>query len=56
MKPSWIGVYPAVTTPLFQDESLDLETFNFNIEKQIEAGVHGIIICGSLGENGTKLT
>ena len=27
--------------------------FNFNIDEQIKAGVHGIIICGSLGENGT---
>ena len=33
--------------------SLDLATFAFNIEKQIEAGVHGIIVCGSLGENST---
>lgn len=53
MKPSWTGVYPAVTTNFFQDESLDLKTFAFNIEEQIKAGVHGIIICGSLGENGT---
>lgn len=53
MKPNWTGVYPAVTTNFFQDESLDLKTFAFNIEEQIKAGVHGIIICGSLGENGT---
>lgn len=53
MKPSWKGVYPAVTTNFFEDQSLDLKTFKFNIEKQIEAGVHGIIVCGSLGENGT---
>ncbi len=53
MKPSWIGVYPAVTTNFFEDESLDLKTFSFNIDEQIKAGVHGIIICGSLGENGT---
>lgn len=53
MKPSWTGVYPAVTTNFFQDESLDLKTFSFNIDEQIKAGVHGIIICGSLGENGT---
>ncbi|MFN8431989.1 MAG: dihydrodipicolinate synthase family protein [Spirosomataceae bacterium] len=53
MTPKWEGVYPAVTTNFFQDQSIDFETFKFNIEKQIEAGVHGIIICGSLGENGT---
>lgn len=53
MTPTWEGVYPAVTTNFFQDQRIDFETFKFNIEKQIEAGVHGIIICGSLGENGT---
>jgi dihydrodipicolinate synthase/N-acetylneuraminate lyase len=53
MKPSWTGVYPAVTTNFFENEALDLKTFAFNIDQQIEAGVHGIIICGSLGENGT---
>jgi 1-pyrroline-4-hydroxy-2-carboxylate deaminase len=53
MKPSWIGVYPALTTPFFEDESLDLQTLNLNIEAQLAAGVHGIILCGSLGENGT---
>ncbi|MDF7820229.1 dihydrodipicolinate synthase family protein [Runella sp. MFBS21] len=53
MKPDWIGVYPAVTTKFFEDETLDLKTFNYNIDEQIKAGVHGIIICGSLGENST---
>lgn len=56
MKPSWIGVYPAVTTNFHEDESLDLKTFSFNIDEQIKAGVHGIIICGSLGENSTLTT
>jgi dihydrodipicolinate synthase/N-acetylneuraminate lyase len=53
MKPEWIGVYPAVTTNFYKDQSLDIALFKTNIQKQIEAGVHGIIICGSLGENGT---
>jgi dihydrodipicolinate synthase/N-acetylneuraminate lyase len=53
MKPNWIGVYPAVTTKFFEDETLDLKTFNYNIDEQIKAGVHGIIVCGSLGENST---
>ena len=53
MKPDWIGVYPALTTNFFEDESLDLQTFSCNIEQQIQAGVHGIIVAGSLGENST---
>jgi 1-pyrroline-4-hydroxy-2-carboxylate deaminase len=54
-KPSWTGVYPAVTTKFFENQKLDLELFKFNIQKQIEAGVHGIIVCGSLGENSSLL-
>lgn len=50
---NWNGVYPAVTTPFFENEELDLNTFQHNIEAQINAGVDGIIIGGSLGESST---
>ncbi|MEQ8577423.1 MAG: dihydrodipicolinate synthase family protein [Balneola sp.] len=50
---NWNGVYPAVTTPFFENEELDLKTFQHNIEAQINAGVDGIIIGGSLGESST---
>ncbi|MCP9764390.1 dihydrodipicolinate synthase family protein [Lacihabitans soyangensis] len=56
MKPLWTGVYPAVTTNFFEDQSLDFQTFENNINEQIKAGVHGIIVCGSLGENSTLST
>jgi 1-pyrroline-4-hydroxy-2-carboxylate deaminase len=56
MKPLWTGVYPAVTTNFLEDQSLDFQTFENNINEQIKAGVHGIIVCGSLGENGTLST
>lgn len=49
-------MYPAVTTNFFEDQSLDFQTFENNINEQIKAGVHGIIVCGSLGENGTLST
>lgn len=52
MKVTWTGVYPAVTTNFHEDESLDLVTFKRNIDQQINAGVDGIIVCGSLGESG----
>ncbi len=52
-KLAWEGVYPAVTTKFHQDGSLDVDGFIFNIKKQVEAGVDGIIIGGSLGENST---
>ena len=60
MKVNWKGVYPAITTKFFEDGSLDLDAFEKNINAQIEAGVHGIVLGGSLGEastlkNGEKL-
>lgn len=60
MKVNWKGVYPAITTKFFEDGSLDLDTFKKNINAQIEGGVHGIVLGGSLGEastlkNGEKL-
>lgn len=53
MTVNWKGVYPAVTTKFYEDGSLDLGTFEKNIRAQIEAGVHGIVLGGSLGEAST---
>ncbi|MBL7796512.1 MAG: dihydrodipicolinate synthase family protein [Saprospiraceae bacterium] len=50
---SWNGVYPAVTTKFTETGDLDLPAFLHNLRAQIEAGVHGIIIGGSLGESST---
>jgi len=50
---SWNGVYPAVTTKFTADGRLDLEAFIKGINYQIEAGIDGIIIGGSLGESST---
>ncbi len=50
---SWTGVYPAVTTKFTQSGQLDLEHFIDNIRLQVDAGVAGIIIGGSLGESST---
>jgi dihydrodipicolinate synthase/N-acetylneuraminate lyase len=46
----WKGVFPAVTTKFNDQDELDLVAFDKNIEAQLEAGVKGIIIGGSLGE------
>ena len=53
MNLDWDGIYPAVTTKFHEDGSLDLKTFRKNIEAQIEAGIHGIILGGTLGEAST---
>lgn len=49
----WKGVMPAVTTKFNDDLSLDFKLIEKNTEAQIDAGVHGIILAGSLGEVST---
>lgn len=47
---SWKGIFPAITTKFTSDDQLDLELFGKNLAAQLEAGVHGIIVGGTLGE------
>jgi len=49
----WRGVFPAVTTPFQDSGALDLDGFAAQIARQMEAGVHGIVVAGSLGEAST---
>lgn len=53
MEISWKGVYPAVTTKFDYKGAIDFKAFEFNLNAQIEAGVDGIIVAGSLGESST---
>ncbi len=53
MKFEWKGVMPAVTTQFTDNDTLDLKMFGKNINAQIEAGVHGIVLGGFLGEAST---
>lgn len=49
----WKGVFPALLTPFTKDDTLDLFMYEKNLQAQLDAGVHGIIIGGSLGEAST---
>lgn len=49
----WKGIYPAVLTPFRPDDSIDYDMFSTNTDAQLEAGVDGIILGGSLGEAST---
>ena len=53
MSIQWKGVMPAVTTKFTNDDKLDLNMFEININAQLEAGVHGIVLGGTLGEAST---
>jgi 4-hydroxy-tetrahydrodipicolinate synthase len=47
----WTGVFPAVTTQLSRDQSLNLPATARHLAVLMEAGVSGLVMCGSLGEN-----
>ena len=49
----WEGVMPAVTTKFTKNDELDFKMFNKNIIAQIDAGVSGIVLGGTLGEAST---
>jgi 4-hydroxy-tetrahydrodipicolinate synthase len=51
MKTHWAGVFPAVTTQFRSDHALDLEATCRHLENLTQAGIHGIIMLGTVGEN-----
>lgn len=51
MKPYWRGVFPAVTTQMHRDGSLDHEGTARHLEVLLDSGVAGLVMIGSLGEN-----
>ena len=51
--PVFRGVFTALVTPFNEDGSLDLQSYRRLIERQIEAGVHGLVPCGTTGEAAT---
>lgn len=49
----WTGVYTAITTKMDAAQEVDLAGVRADVAFQIEAGVDGIICCGSIGEAST---
>lgn len=47
----WKGVFPALTTKFTPEDELDLPLFDLNLQSQLNAGVKGIILGGTLGES-----
>jgi len=50
--PLFRGVFPALVTP-FRDDEVDEDAFVRLVERQIEAGVHGLVPVGTTGETAT---
>ena len=51
MQVDWKGVFPALMTEFRDDGTLDLGATGQHVEAMIEAGVHGLVMLGTLGEN-----
>ena len=49
----WQGVYPALLTPFNSGDEIDFAMFEKNLQPQIDAGIDGAVLSGSLGEAST---
>jgi 1-pyrroline-4-hydroxy-2-carboxylate deaminase len=52
----WKGIFPAFTTKFTANDTLDLPLFEKGLQSQLDAGVDGIVLGGSLGEASTLTT
>jgi 1-pyrroline-4-hydroxy-2-carboxylate deaminase len=51
MSVAWKGVFPAATTQFQPNQALDIPATMGHVDKMIEAGIHGLIMLGTVGEN-----
>src|SRR4051812_9270956 len=51
MATRWTGVFPAAVTHFKADQSLDLPATLKHLDAMVGAGVHGMIMLGTVGEN-----
>jgi 1-pyrroline-4-hydroxy-2-carboxylate deaminase len=47
------GIIPAVTTPFGADGRIDLDALDGNLAALLDAGVHGLVATGTMGEAGS---
>ena len=51
MKQGWRGVFPAISTQFDEDFEVDVDATMRHVDQLIEAGVHGMVVLGTIGEN-----
>lgn len=51
MSISWAGVFPAAVTHFRDDFALDLPATMKHVDAMMDAGVHGMVMLGTVGEN-----
>lgn len=47
------GIHTALVTPFADDGSVDLDTYEALCRRQLDAGIHGLVACGTTGETPT---
>jgi len=53
MKVNWRGVFPAACTQFHPDQSLNVAGTIAHLDAMLAAGIHGLVMMGSVGENTT---
>jgi 4-hydroxy-tetrahydrodipicolinate synthase len=53
MNVQWKGIYSALLTPFTASNKIDPDMLALNLNTQLDAGIHGIVLGGSLGEAST---
>jgi 1-pyrroline-4-hydroxy-2-carboxylate deaminase len=51
MTVQWRGVFPAATTQFHPDHSIDIPATLAHLDAMLGAGVHGLVMLGTVGEN-----
>jgi len=54
MTMNWAGVIPAITTPFYEDLTIDFEFFGKHCRWMMDSGCTGVVALGSLGEGGSQ--
>ncbi len=49
--PGWRGVFPALCTQFTEADAVDVPATLAHLDAQLAAGVHGVVLMGSVGEN-----
>src|SRR5690348_16056022 len=47
----WRGVFPAACTQFARDGALDIPATLTHLDAMIDAGIHGLVMLGTVGEN-----
>jgi 4-hydroxy-tetrahydrodipicolinate synthase len=47
------GIHTALITPFTDDDAVDLPAFERLVARQVDAGIHGLVPCGTTGETPT---